>query len=432
MLTILHHRNFSLLWVAGFISLLGDWVLYTVFPFYIAKSTGSALATGAMAVVEVLPGLLFGSIVGVFVDRWDRKRTMIGADFLRALVLLLLFVVQSPRILWVIYVVAFAETSISLFFGPAKVALMRQVVNDQDLVSANALNSISDNVCRLVGPAIGGGIFLLLGLHSLVVIDSASYILSGLLIGGIVLPILLTKQPDSTQSEATKRPLLAFWQQWLQGFQFIHQRRWLVTLCVFMAIAMVGQGILNALLAIFAEQVVKMNAQVYGWFVSIQGIGGLVGGFTIGKVGKAVQPARLLGSSIGAAGLLLLLLVNVPLIPVALVSIAIIGIFVIGWIVSLQTLLQRGVDKAYLGRVLGTYGATQTLSLLIGASGGAILGNLLGVVPVLTAAGGLLVLAGVGSLIFLDGLEKAGGIVQSTDGPPCWSARPATPCAWRK
>src|SRR6266568_1047378 len=328
MLTILHHRNFSLLWVAGFISLLGDWVLYTVFPFYIAKSTGSALATGAMAVVEVLPGLLFGSIVGVFVDRWDRKRTMIGADFLRALVLLLLFVVQSPRILWVIYVVAFAETSISLFFGPAKVALMRQVVNDQDLVSANALNSISDNVCRLVGPAIGGGIFLLLGLHSLVVIDSASYILSGLLIGGIVLPILLTKQPDSTQSEATKRPLLAFWQQWLQGFQFIHQRRWLVTLCVF---------------------------------------------------------------------------------------IAIIGIFVIGWIVSLQTLLQRGVDKAYLGRVLGTYGATQTLSLLIGASGGAILGNLLGVVPVLTAAGGLLVLAGVGSLIFLDGLEKAGGIVQSTD-----------------
>ncbi len=149
--------------------------------------------------------------------------------------------------------------------------------------------------------------------------------------------------------------------------------------------------------------------------MSIQGIGGLVGGFTIGKVGKAVQPARLLGSSIGAAGLLLLLLVNVPLIPVALVSIAIIGIFVIGWIVSLQTLLQRGVDKAYLGRVLGTYGATQTLSLLIGASGGAILGNLLGVVPVLTAAGGLLVLAGVGSLIFLDGLEKAGGIVQSTD-----------------
>lgn len=406
MLVVLRQRNFSLLWIAGLISLLGDWVLYAIFPFYIAKSTGSALATGAMAVTDVLPGLLFGSIAGVFADRWDRKKTLIGSDLLRALILLFLFTVQPPRLLWVVYIVAFVEASVSVFFGPAKVAMVQQVVNDQDLMSANALFSISDNVCRLVGPAIGGALFFSLGFRGLVIVDSLSYILSAILIVNIILSASFSVPLIAERQEAPKLTWLGFWQQWLQGFQFVRREHWLIVLFVFMAIAMAGQGIVNALLAIFAEQVVKMNAQVFGMFLSVQGIGGLMGGFIISKIGKALHPAQFLGISIGIVGLLLLLLVNVPLIPVVFVGISLAGIFVIGWIVSLQTLLQQSVDKAYLGRMLGTYITMQTLSLLAGTAGGAILGNILGVVTTLSMAGGLLVLAGIGSIIFLARLQE--------------------------
>src|SRR5690348_12853609 len=115
MLAVLRQRNFALLWAGGLISMLGDWLLFIALPFYIYNLTGSALATGAMFIAETLPIVVFGSIGGVFADRWDRKRTMIIADLLRA-ALLLLLAVQSPDWLWAIYLVVFVQSSVGQFF----------------------------------------------------------------------------------------------------------------------------------------------------------------------------------------------------------------------------------------------------------------------------------------------------------------------------
>ena len=90
MLAILRQRNFALLWLGSLISFVGDWVLFIALPVYIYDLTGSALATGGMFIAQTAPRLLFGSIAGVFVDRWDRRRTMIVANLLSAAVLLLL------------------------------------------------------------------------------------------------------------------------------------------------------------------------------------------------------------------------------------------------------------------------------------------------------------------------------------------------------
>ncbi|HCI79913.1 MAG TPA: MFS transporter, partial [Ktedonobacter sp.] len=73
MLALFRQRNFSLLWIGNFISMMGDWILLVALPFYVFLRTGSALASGAMFIVEVIPTLLLGSVAGVFVDRWSRK-----------------------------------------------------------------------------------------------------------------------------------------------------------------------------------------------------------------------------------------------------------------------------------------------------------------------------------------------------------------------
>lgn len=124
MIAVLRQRNFSLLWFAGLISMIGDWMLRIALPVYIFELTNSTLATGLMFMVSTLPRLLFGSIAGVFVDRWDRRRTMIAANFLMALGLLPLLLVNSLDSLWIIYVVAFVQALISQFFGPAENALL--------------------------------------------------------------------------------------------------------------------------------------------------------------------------------------------------------------------------------------------------------------------------------------------------------------------
>ena len=97
MFAVLRKRNFALLWLGQIVSLAGDYMLIVALPYYVFGLTGSILQTGTMFVVETVPRILLGSFAGVFVDRWDRRWTMIISDLSRAAVLLLLLLVHSQK-----------------------------------------------------------------------------------------------------------------------------------------------------------------------------------------------------------------------------------------------------------------------------------------------------------------------------------------------
>ena len=120
MIQVLRQRNFALLWFAGLISMIGDWVLFIALPIHTYTLTHSSLATGVMFMAGMLPRIFVGSLAGVFVDRWDRRQTMVIADFSRMVLLLLLLLVRSSESIWIVYVVAFLQATISQFFGPAE------------------------------------------------------------------------------------------------------------------------------------------------------------------------------------------------------------------------------------------------------------------------------------------------------------------------
>jgi len=82
MLAVLRRRDFGLLWLGGLISVAGDWVLYAALPYFVYARTGSTVATAGMIVAELAPGVVLGSIAGVFVDRWNRKRVLVVANVL--------------------------------------------------------------------------------------------------------------------------------------------------------------------------------------------------------------------------------------------------------------------------------------------------------------------------------------------------------------
>ncbi len=133
MLTVLRQRDFALLWVGGLASSIGSTMLVIALPFYVYTRTGSALATGAMFIAEMVPAVLLGSVAGVFVDRWDRQRTMIVADVSRAALLPLLLTIQTRDGLWAIYVVAAAESAISQLFAPANGPSVTVAVTSRNL-----------------------------------------------------------------------------------------------------------------------------------------------------------------------------------------------------------------------------------------------------------------------------------------------------------
>jgi MFS family permease len=152
MFSVLRRRNFALLWIGQFVSLCGDWLLIVALPFYVYQLTGSILQTGIMLTAELLPRIVLGSLAGVFVDRWDRRWTMLISDLLRAGVLLLLLLVHSRDLLWLVYVVAVLQSMIGQFFTPAVSALTPSLVEEHQLVAANSLESFNDAVTRFIGP----------------------------------------------------------------------------------------------------------------------------------------------------------------------------------------------------------------------------------------------------------------------------------------
>lgn len=399
MFGVLKQRNFSLLWFGQLLSLAGDWVLLIALPFYVYDLTGSALATGVMWIVESLPRLLLGSLAGVFVDRWDRRRTMIVADFTRALILLPLLLVHSRETLWLIYLVAFLESCISQFFLPAKGALIPRLVSEKDLMAANSLNALSDSLTRLIGPALGGALLGLLGLASVALFDAATYAVSGVLIALIAVPPGPPREPEKPLQLVAKGKEV--WSQWVEGLRLVTRERLLAALFLATALAMLGQGLVNVLIVVFVKDVLEGSAVEFGWMATAQGVGGLVGGLLIGRMGNRLQPTRLIPAGLAAAGLVLLLMVNFPSLPLSLGLLVALGIPLMGYMISGQTLMQSKVADQLRGRVFGAFATTIALFMLIGLGVASALGDLFGVVPMLDAAAGLFLLAGAAALAMM-------------------------------
>lgn len=405
MLTVLRQRSFALLWVGQLISLIGDWTLLLTLPFYVFQVTGSALASGAMFVVQVLPRVFFGSLAGVFVDRWNRKWTMIGADLSRAALLLVLLVVHSGNMLWVVYVVGMLETLITLFFSPARNALVPDIVDEDHLMAANALDGISDNITRLIGPPLGGALLGLFGaLAPVAMIDSVSYLFSSLLIMLVIVPAVSpTRTPDLP---AAKRPSLraswiALWSEWIDGLRLVKREPVIRGIFVVMGLAFLADTPLTALLVPLVKNVYHGDAFLLGFLMTFRGAGGLVGGLLTDLFSKRVRTPYLMAVGFFLSGATLLVIINIPSIPLAALLLAACGIVVMFWIIGSQTLLQSNIADAYRGRVFGAYDTTSAVLSVIGLTLGSVLGNTVGILPVLDAANALYLLAGVLTLVLL-------------------------------
>ena len=365
MINTFRNRNFSLLWLAGFISLLGNWMLIAALPFHIYAVTGSALATSAWLMAYILPGVLFGSVAGVFVDRWDRRKTMIVTNLLQMLVLPFLLLVQSPEWIWVVYVVGFLESMISQFFIPAESALLPTLVDEELLVSANSLNALNDNLARIVGPAIGGVLLGIWGLSSVVLADALSYLLAALLIGLIGISSKVETVVETAVSARAK--FMAVWQEWSAGLKFVARDRLLTNTFIVIGVALFADAILSAILVVFAQEVAGLDATQFGWVLTARGVGGLIGGLLIAQLGQKLSTRQLISWGLIATGAVMLVILIKPTVWVIVILTGLIGLPAMAWIVAIQTLLQQATSDAYRGRVFGAFGTTASLLMLIGS-----------------------------------------------------------------
>jgi MFS family permease len=403
MFAVLRKRNFTLLWLGQVVSLCGDGFLIIAVPYYVYQLTGSVLQTGITVIVQTLPRVLLSSLAGVFVDRWNRRWTMTIADLLRAVVLLLMLLVHSADLLWLIYVALAVQAIITQFFTPASMALIPSLVEKEQLMSANSLSSLGQSVTRLIGPPIGGVLFTALGLTGTVLMDSATYMFSALMLLLISLPAAANASKVAEPKErirvmATIKPL---WEEWVEGLQLIGGSQTLLGVFLVMGVLMLGQGILQVMFVVFVRDVMHGDAMIFAWVLTAQGGGSMLGAILNGVISKWLKPVYQIALAALTAGTAILVAIYIPQLVLVLILTALMGIFVVGFVVTLYTLLQVGAEDRYRGRVFGTLETAIGLSMLISMLLCSSLGDSLGVVPWMTISGVLVLLSGLVALLTL-------------------------------
>ena len=405
MLATFRHRDFALLWVAGLVSVTGDLALIVALPLHAYALTGSAVATGGVFAAALLPRVLVGSLAGVFVDRWDRRRTMVATDLLRAVLLLPLLAVESPDLLWLVYLVRASTSTLALLFNPAEAALLPRLVGEEHLVTANALNALNNNLGRLIGPAVGAMLYAVGGLPIVVLADAATFVGSAALILFIRTDARPERAITTDGSSATRQ----FVGEWRAGLHLIRRDHALATIFIAFGIGVVGEGTFEVGFVPLVVDVLGGGAEVVGILLSAQAIGGIVAGALIARVATVVAPRLLFGGGLIGLGFTDLGLANAAhlappgLSPVALASAFMIlaGFPSVAGLAAGNGLLQTLTVDAFRGRVFGALEVVYGVGTLLGLALGGLAIDAVGVVPVLSGGAAMWLLGGALALAHL-------------------------------
>ncbi len=405
MFALAKNRNYTLLWFAQLISMLGDWALFAALPFFIYKLTGSVLATGVMFMIQVIPPLVFGTVAGVFVDRWDHRWTMIGSSLFRGVVLVILLGVRSADMIWLVYLAAFLESTASQFFGPANNALLPTLVREDQLLSANSLDSLGENSARLIGPALGGFLLSSVGLNAVILMDIITYLVAALLMFFIHIKTSQPSVSEGTKASAS-RSFTDFWSELTNGISFVLKSKPLSSIFLVIGIAFLADSILTVMYVAFFQDVVGVGSAEFGIALTVRGVAGILGGIIIGAVGNKFKPKHLIsfgliGTGIGVAAMALW-----PVFALSLLILVLLSVPIMAWLLSCRTWIQSNAPDAYRGRVFGVLETLSAILMLAGMGFASGFGDTIGISTTIYVSAGIYVISGILAAALLQRTHK--------------------------
>ncbi len=402
--------SFSALWVGQLVSLFGDRVHQVALAFLVLGVTNSPFAVGLVFLAATAPNLLLGPVAGTFVDRWDHKEVMVVSDLLRASVVLLIPVAAVVNI-YLVYPLVFLLTSISIFFRPARTAVLPRIVRDDELLTANSAVWVGETLADVIGYPLAGLFVAFVGsaLPLAFWIDGATYLGSALLIATMAVPPLMRaagpaasaagpEAAATVEAAGTPGVWASFREELLEGWRFLRAETVLLANTFQGVVGQFATGVLLALTPVYARDVIERGAvdavAAYAFLETAIGVGSLVGGFVIGLVGVRLAKGRLVIVGYTAWGLCAAALALAGSLPVALALIAGTGLANMVYIIPSQTLFQERTPPELIGRVVGFRFSLVFGSLTLALAVSGLLAEIVGVAPVLALFG--LVTAGAG------------------------------------
>ena len=271
----LRHRNFRLLWVGQLVSVSGSMMQSAAILWHvalIAPPEHKAIALGAVGLVRVLPIVVFSLVSGVVADVYDRRRVMLitqslMAGLAAALALLTMGGLQTP---WPIYVVAALSSAAGAFDGPARHALIPNLVPRQHLANAISLNTIMFQTAAVAGPSAAGLVIATGGVAAAYWINAASFL-------SVIGALLMMRDVRGKGSDGSphQAPGALSLGAALEGLRFVFAQP-LIRSSMLLDFFATFFSSATALLPIFAQDILGVGAHGYGWLYSAPSVGALV------------------------------------------------------------------------------------------------------------------------------------------------------------
>lgn len=282
LLLLRNNRQYRYLWWGSVVSQLGDWFNLLASAEIITQLTSNGVAISYLFLARFLPLFLFSPLAGVVADRFNRRTILIISDVLRALTVLGFLFVRASGQIWLFYALTVFQFALSALFTPARNAVLANVVDQEDLVTANALDSLTWSTMLAVGAFLGGIAAATLGAGTAFVLDSLTFLVSAWCISRVVMPAV-AKSVELPQTG---------WLDFVDGFRYLWQAPFILAIALAKAAGSLVWGGINVLEVTYAGQVFSLNDSIFRQVFHIENGGTATLGmiYIVSGVGTGLGP----------------------------------------------------------------------------------------------------------------------------------------------
>lgn len=335
------------------------------------RSPGSTMDMAKILSFTIIPVFIVGPVAGVYVDRWDRRKTMYICDFLRsALIFTIPFFLYYYKSVLPIYGIIFIVFSIARFFVPAKLSIVPDLVEKGDLLIANSLLNVTGMLAAVLGFGISGVLVEWVGAKSGFYLNSLNFLISGALIFSIAKKFSpLTKDFKELGRQIVDTIRKSVFQEIKEGvLYFIKQKDIRLTASI-MFMLWSALGAVYTVMIVFVQKVLNSATKDLGLLIMFLGIGLFTGSVFYGRFGQRLSHYKTIFTSLTLSGIMLIIftltLNRYPCFFTAALLSFILGVSVSPIMIASNTIIHKASSNEMMGKVFSSLEIVMHLAFLL-------------------------------------------------------------------
>lgn len=358
------NKNFLRLWWAQLISQFGDRIAQMALiglAYELGGKQPSAMGLAKLLSFTIIPVFIVGPIAGVFVDRWDRRKTLFVCDIARVLLVLtipLIFIFWKTMI--PIYIVVFLMFCFSRFYVPAKMSIVPEIVHQDNLLIANSMLASTGMIAFALGCALGGFLVEWFGARGGFFVDAATFFVSGMLVFSMTRK-LYVKFDRHKILEGGKEILKierSFWREMKEGVLYVFQKKEIRFVIGMLFLLLSAAGSVYVVIIVFVQQAFQSVTKHLGVLAVTLGAGLFLGTLLYGRFGKNISWHKTIFFCLFCGGIMMFAFVAGisawPNVWLAFMLTLVLGIVIGPIFIASNTIIHEVADEQMQGKVFSS------------------------------------------------------------------------------